>query len=434
MASFKKWNCPEQFSKGKELVRANYGFSLDDAYLVSGVLTEEDVEKINSFNRELLLIFDNTKDIKPDMLKKISDKVTISIKGGLDYIEKTKYQKYYERYFNDTLYKPLELIPIIEYFEKIESKIKPNWTDTQKSLYIFKTLARNLHYRYKNESKTENGKSVIDCLRGLLYGKLICAGFSLVFKETMDRINVPCFYQMSHKSCHAWNIVILDGKPRGIELTGACSNKDENGGISPDFFGASPNFYDDPHHDLTDEPEEEKFELVPFTDDEIYENNEIININDVYEDLKKGKRDKLDDFIEYASATSFLDNLEIDLKNRYISQDDITIIINNIKKLYNLDEINNIFGEKLDIMFKKYCQFQADDIKVVSVEDFIESLQQESKKQQVEQSREIDEEKDKYEEEKARILRARFSEEAKKRLLQELEEEYNLSENSQRRR
>ena len=102
MASFKRWNCPEQFSKGnegKQWVRIKYGFSLDDAYLVSGELTEDDVKKINSLNRELLLIFDNTKGIKPNMLKQISDKVTISVKGGLDYIKKTKYQKYYEKYF-----------------------------------------------------------------------------------------------------------------------------------------------------------------------------------------------------------------------------------------------------------------------------------------------------------------------------------------------
>ena len=303
-----------------------------DMYIVEGILTESDVNYFNSLKNEIILIFKNTKNIDRRLLEQFNDNITISILGGLDYINKAKYSK--PSYINRTLYSPKQLSEIIEYFENIEKNINSNWTDTQKSLYLYNKLASSLHYKYDSEHSYENGEDVVRSLKGLLYGKLVCSGFALVFKEAMDRLEIPSIYQ-NKASHHSWNIVKLDGHYRGIELTRACYNKDGNI-ISPWYFGMDVNFYEDEHHDISGEAEEEKYDLVPFDSEEIAENYLTIVRSFIYKKIKNKNFGKYEKYIMEYGNEAFWKQLDKDLKSGIISNEEAMQILFNLKYYYSI--------------------------------------------------------------------------------------------------
>lgn len=245
-------------------------------YLVDGKLSEQDVRKINSLNTRVVLVLKNTKGQNSDIIKKFSSNVLFSVVGGLDYLHKQKFKDM--DYVDRTIITPVGLAKIIEYFEKIEKNLRYTWTDTQKCMYIYKTLVENLHYKYKNEKDRENGCDVVRSLYGLLYGKLVCSGFALVFKEAMDRIGIPCLYQ-NRKGHHSWNIVKLDGKLRSMELTWDCDGKGKDNKCYFKCFGRTfdnKSFYQNDHHDISKETEEKEYPVEEFTEKEIIENLRII--------------------------------------------------------------------------------------------------------------------------------------------------------------
>lgn len=232
-----------------------YGLPADNCYQVTGPITIEDVKKINSNSKPIYLILDNTKGQNPEILNRIdSKKATISVRGGLDYFKKNKFNNH--TYIDRTLHTPQELASIIRYFEKIEHKIRPTWTPIEKSMFIYKSLAEDLHYVRDDEDEYENGKDISRSLSGLLYGRLVCAGFSLVFKEMMDRQGIPCVYQNKpHRHC--WNVIKIEGEYYAVDLTADCVKKKDNfcGFIA---FGQDENFYKSrDSRNIIDTPSEE---------------------------------------------------------------------------------------------------------------------------------------------------------------------------------
>lgn len=239
-------------------------------YIVTGKITEEDVEMINNASNKKLLIMQNTANQDSKIISKISkDKALFSILDGIDYLKITKYRM--PHYIKRTINSPLVLSKIIEFFEQIESKIRPSWDDTEKCLYVYKTIAEHFHYQYDDEPENEmidgNNYKVVKSLSGLLYNRLVCVGFSIVFKEAMDRLGIPCYYQ-NYQNHHSWNIVKLDGKYRAVDLTWESCNK-QKGHCGFIYFGRDSKFYENKHHNLENEPEETKFNLTPFTDEEL---------------------------------------------------------------------------------------------------------------------------------------------------------------------
>ena len=254
----------------------NASFPNTRFYQIEGPLTEEDVKMINTINSSAILIFKNTKDLNPTILRKIHNpNVQISIMGGLDYLHKRKFNA--RHYIDRTLHSPNELATIIEYFQKIESKIRYTWTDRQKAMFVYQSLCEALHYSKDEEGDYENGRDITRSLSGLLYGRLVCSGFALVFKEAMDRIGIPCIYQ-NRCSSHSWNIIGLGGKCYGVELTWDCSHK-QNNVCSFGNFGLDPNFYQNRHHDLSLEDEEREIPLSHFTVEELREDYKQIAYN-----------------------------------------------------------------------------------------------------------------------------------------------------------
>ena len=85
-------------------------------YKIVGILTEEDINKINAFKNRTTLILDNTVGLSSELVSKIvSDRVVFSIKGGLDYDAKEKYKE--QKYIDRTFLSPSGLEKIIKYFE-----------------------------------------------------------------------------------------------------------------------------------------------------------------------------------------------------------------------------------------------------------------------------------------------------------------------------
>ena len=250
------------------------GFPNTSFYKIDGPITEDDVRTLNSITHKVIVVCHNTKELSPSILRRINNpNIQISVMGGLDYYHKKKFNA--SNYISRTLHSPNQLATIIEYFQKIENKMRYTWTDRQKVMFIYKSLCEALHYTRDDESDFENGEDISRSLSGLLYGRLVCSGFALVFKEAMDRIGVPCIYQNRSHS-HSWDIIELDGKKYGIELTWECSNKKADNICRFGYFGMDPNFYKNRHHNLSQEEEETEYPLSTFNVEELQQDYKMI--------------------------------------------------------------------------------------------------------------------------------------------------------------
>ena len=248
-------------------------------YYVEGKITLDDVKKLNENNEPKILILKNTVNQDSDIIKQIDkSKTKFSVLGGLDYLKIKKYNE--TKYIKRTIYSPLVLSEVISKLKKLEKGINDNWSNTEKSLYIYKKIVEECHYQYDDENAREkiddNDYEVIRNLTGILYKRFVCAGFALTYKEIMDRIGVPCFYQ-SRQNSHAWNILKLEDKYVGVDLTWDCDNKKGNH-CSFIYFGLDKNFYSHKSHNITNEPEEIKFNLTTLSEENIVA--KILKINE----------------------------------------------------------------------------------------------------------------------------------------------------------
>lgn len=216
-------------------------------------------ELINQLNQEaqkgnIIIVFENTRNLKKEDLAKLNSNITISITGGLD-PKKEKFNN--EHYQERTYYSPKELISIVNFFEKIEREINLLWSELEKCMFVYKKICEYSHY----DECTYNGRDAARNLLGLITGKSVCSGYALIFKEAMDRLNIKCYYQ-NRESHHSWNIVELDGNLHAVELTWDTYNKKDNK-CSFYYFCREDKkkFYSNSHHDISDEREEQEYNV-----------------------------------------------------------------------------------------------------------------------------------------------------------------------------
>ena len=232
---------------------------------IDETITLELVEKLvlQYQTRDICIVIDNTKKQSINHLEEIAKKysyITISVIGGLNPKKDKFNNEYYQR---RTYYTPMELCKIIEYFSSIERKINISWTETQKVMFVYQELCNSMEYEELQIGK----KDVCRNLIGVMYGKAVCSGFAMIFKEALDRLGIENEYQ-NQQSSHSWNIAKVDGKYRAFELTWDCYNKGENG-CSFMFFNLDENFYKHKYHDISDENEEIEYQIVPYTQEEL---------------------------------------------------------------------------------------------------------------------------------------------------------------------
>ncbi|HPD74116.1 MAG TPA: hypothetical protein PLX95_02410 [bacterium] len=248
-------------------------------YRVSGALTADDIERINTIKENSVFILDNTAGLSSDLISKIeSVPVFFSIKGGLDYenIQKFNTDEYKER----TKMSPKGLETVIRYFERIEGEIEPEWTDLQKCMYVYNALATDIMYCYdeldvdKKYDRLVPGDTIVRSLNGIMYGELVCAGFALTFKEMMDRVGIECSYQNVPKT-HDFNIVSINGKNYGVDLTwdNCKAHKEKGSDCGFANFGQDGDFYSRHAHSVA---MKDRLKLSIFSPKEIDYNRSVI--------------------------------------------------------------------------------------------------------------------------------------------------------------
>ena len=127
---------------------------------------------------------------------------------------------------------------------------------------------------------------------------------------------------------HSWNIAKLDGQYRALELTWDCCNKPKEGCVFS-YFGRDNNFYNNKHHIIDNEPEEKKYPIVTYSDDEMARNyRTIIRPKNVeYDIVQKGK-------LEISSEFKINRNGQVFIAHTEQSNGMISLITNDDKGNY----------------------------------------------------------------------------------------------------
>ena len=226
---------------------------------------ELDLKTINQYNelarrKKIALVFKNTKGLTKEKVELLSDNITISILGGLNPVKK-KFAK--EDYQERTYYTKWEMLEILDVLEEIERLINPVWSELEKAIFVYQRLCVNLYYNeYADRVKSRN-------LMVLVNGEGVCAGFALVYKEIMDRLGVNCYYQ-NKQHHHAFNVLEINGRYYGLDLTWDISEKMYNK-CSFEYFASdnSQEFYGNVHRNLKREKEETMFPLSVLNSEQI---------------------------------------------------------------------------------------------------------------------------------------------------------------------
>lgn len=198
----------------------------------------------------------NTKELEQMYsLNEIPDDELIIVTGGLE--GKFKYQN--EKYQNRTTYIAGQLKNIIQQMKEIERDIPQDWSEWQKAKYIYTVLAENIGYNY---DKSTYGNQQSSNLAILLSKKGICAGYSLLFKEMMDRQGIKCDYirgTYKGREKHAWNVLSIDGIHIPVDLTWDSGEVNKGKGLQ--YFGNDELFLEEHIQDY----DEKKYEFSMFT-------------------------------------------------------------------------------------------------------------------------------------------------------------------------
>lgn len=248
-------------------------------FLVKGTLTLDDVNKLNGLTRKIVLVLDNTKGQSSDVISYLRpDIVRICVVGGLDFFHKQKYNN--EEFVRRTIYTPKNIANIMKVFEGIERKIMYSWTDSQKCMYVYKTLCEMFNPTDGMEFEIQNGSNIISSLNSLLYGRCDDEGLSLAYKEAMDRLGIECHYQ-SIDGIHSFNAVKFDGQYHTLDLYWDIKNRNDFNKCGFNYFCREDGnkFYSNKYHDLSSEKDEVRYPSVSITDQKLQEDLTTITTN-----------------------------------------------------------------------------------------------------------------------------------------------------------
>ncbi len=245
-------------------------------YLVSGYLSLDDVYSLNDEDEPVYLIFENTRGQNSNIIGSLNgSKVNISVLGGIDYINKRKYEL--DSDVMRTIYTPRALCNIIKIYEEIERNVNSNWTDSQKCLYVYKCIVEAMNYVDDNQDEIINDTIVTSNLNGLIIRKANKVGLTLIFKEAMDRLGIECHYQCV-RDVYSWNVVKILGDYRVIDIVWEICNKGKEGRCCFKYFCRldSANFYNNKYHDISNDNEEVRYAARPIDDESLLKDLESV--------------------------------------------------------------------------------------------------------------------------------------------------------------
>lgn len=127
----------------------------DNSYKIDGELTLENVERINRLAEQTYLVLDNTRGQRSEIINGITNEnILFRVLGGLDSSKKKKYDR--PNYIARTEVSPSGLSKVVEYYENIERQIDPNWTDTQKAMFLYGYMAEDIDYTDEKDKAMDN--------------------------------------------------------------------------------------------------------------------------------------------------------------------------------------------------------------------------------------------------------------------------------------
>ena len=198
--------------------------------IIDKVLTIEDVQLLNA-EKNSSVILKNTAGQSAEVIANLLPNVRIQIIGGYDGDKKKKYNE--RRIQARTFYTPSEVCDIISKFEEYEKGIDASWSDLEKAVYIYKKFAETIVYEEDNGNRTRNLNAIL--------GKAVCAGYSSIFKEAMDRLGIECDI-INEPRVHTWNAIKFEDKWYPLDLTWDANNLQNKGIDNLGWFGQNPAF------------------------------------------------------------------------------------------------------------------------------------------------------------------------------------------------
>ena len=217
---------------------------------IDRVLTEQDVEKFNEMS-PITITITNTRNQNPNVIGKLKKNIRIRVLGAFDEKRFPEYAN--ERYYKQTIYSPEEISKVIEYFNKIEALVRPEWSDLEKATFGYVNLMSEISPKHDKE-KNEDERP----LQQLLDGKADSKGYAFIYQELMNRLGVACRYVETPKS-YAWNEILINGEYYPADLFRDASlnqEKIKNGEFELRNFLSDKEFYYIPEHNLGKKKEE----------------------------------------------------------------------------------------------------------------------------------------------------------------------------------
>lgn len=216
-------------------------------------LTIQDIKKINEMNPKFISV-SSTKFLDRKILLELNSSIKIRIVGE-DEIKneqiKSKSEELQIEYQKDfTTYSQEEMLQILSLYEEYEESIHEDWSDLQKSLYVYARMIAEYDLATENQL-TETS----DTLKSFYVLNPNSKGLAKNYKELMDRVGIPCKYVENADNTYAWNEIMIDGEyyPVDLSIDTKTSHAKGPGSIFVHNFGKNSEFYSIPEHKISQE-------------------------------------------------------------------------------------------------------------------------------------------------------------------------------------
>ncbi len=165
-------------------------------------------------NERVLIEISNTSGITPEMIRSVGNNADIRVVGPFT----EEWQETYPsnvNFSNAVIYSKNELGNIIQEMREIERGIHPSWSDIQKATYIYEKMRTQIMMAPEYGVRTDKEAC---SLSGFLSRETRGAGYAVMYKEMLDRQGIESHYVQGLNQ-HAWNILKIDGKNYGVDLS-----------------------------------------------------------------------------------------------------------------------------------------------------------------------------------------------------------------------
>ena len=185
----------------------------------------------NDISKKYLIEINNTKDLTMDLINKIPSNVDVRVIGGYteEFMNGLKSPNVTpERQF--VTYTTTELKEIMSEINNFENGIDPNWSDLEKAHYAYDYLKNNIKYNPNPGPEIQRTKN-FNSLTGLIDKESTCIGFSIMYKELLDRMGIKCTVIGGKygKQQHAYNIININNNNFLVDVVRPNFTNGENG-------------------------------------------------------------------------------------------------------------------------------------------------------------------------------------------------------------